>query len=77
MLESIKTSWFTNIRMEVLAGMTVALAASHVWDQSAVTAIARTVDKYRQFQKEVTIVGLNAESERLVERIGLAAPSGH
>ncbi len=52
-------------------------SASHVWDQSAVTAIARIIEKYRQFEKQVTIVGLNSESAKLVAKIGLVAPSGH
>jgi SulP family sulfate permease len=52
-------------------------SASHVWDQSAVTAIAGIIEKYRQFEKKVVIVGLNTESEKLVDKIGLAAPSGH
>jgi SulP family sulfate permease len=52
-------------------------SGSHVWDQSAVTAIAGIIDKYRQFEKNVDIVGLNTESEKLIDKIGLAAPSGH
>ncbi|KMJ60135.1 sulfate transporter [Bacillus sp. LL01] len=50
---------------------------THVWDQSAVTAIAKTVLKYQRLGKKVTIVGLNEESEALVNRVGLSAPSGH
>ena len=50
---------------------------SHVWDQSAVAAIAGIVEKYRKFEKNVAIVGLNTESEELVDKIGLAAPSAH
>jgi SulP family sulfate permease len=50
---------------------------SHVWDQSAVTAIAGIVGKYSQFEKNVAIVGLNTESEALIDKIGLASPSGH
>ncbi len=50
-------------------------SASHVWDQSAVTAIAGIIEKYSQFEKNVAIVGLNTESEALVDRIGLGAPS--
>jgi sulfate permease, SulP family len=52
-------------------------SASHVWDHSAVAAIARIVVKYEQFGKQVSIVGLNEESRQIVDRIGLAAPSGH
>ncbi|MBD3843763.1 MAG: STAS domain-containing protein, partial [Campylobacterales bacterium] len=50
---------------------------THVWDQSAVTAIAKTVLKYQRLGKKVTIVGLNEESEALVNKVGLSAPSGH
>jgi SulP family sulfate permease len=55
----------------------VDFSLSHVWDHSAVTAIAKTVLKYRQLGKMVTIVGLNEESKRLVEQVGIAAPMGH
>ncbi|MBM7620261.1 SulP family sulfate permease [Bacillus tianshenii] len=50
---------------------------THVWDQSAVTAISKTVIKYQRLGKKVTMIGLNEESEALVNRIGLSAPSGH
>ncbi|GAA3402757.1 SulP family inorganic anion transporter [Paenibacillus hodogayensis] len=52
-------------------------AASHVWDHSAVTAIAKATQKYRQLGKRVTVAGLNEESRRLIDQAGLAAPSGH
>jgi SulP family sulfate permease len=51
--------------------------SSHVWDHSAVNAIAKVVFKYQQLGKKVTIIGLNEESKILVERIGLSAPSAH
>lgn len=50
---------------------------SHVWDQSAVTAIAKVIFMYQQRDKQVSIEGLNEESQLLVEKIGLSAPSGH
>jgi sulfate permease, SulP family len=50
---------------------------SHVWDHSAVTAIAKVIHKYQQQGKQVSITGLNQESRLLVEQIGLAAPSSH
>lgn len=50
---------------------------SHVWDHSAVTAIAKVKFRYEQLGKTVLISNLNDESERLVEQIGLSAPSGH
>ncbi|KIV54016.1 SulP family inorganic anion transporter [Aneurinibacillus migulanus] len=49
---------------------------SHIWDHSAVTAIAKVVDKYQKVDKKVKIVGMNEESQLLVERIGLSVPSG-
>jgi SulP family sulfate permease len=51
--------------------------SSHVWDHSAVTAIAKAVSKYQQIGKKVTIVGLNDESQRMIDRAGLAEPTGH
>ncbi|RKN82262.1 SulP family inorganic anion transporter [Paenibacillus ginsengarvi] len=51
--------------------------ASHVWDQSAVKAIAKAKLRYAQYGKTVTIAGLNEESRKMVELVGLAAGSGH
>jgi len=50
---------------------------SHVWDHSAVTAIAKVIQKYEKQGKQVAITGLNTESKMLVERMGLSAPAGH
>jgi SulP family sulfate permease len=50
---------------------------SHVWDQSAVTAIAKVRNKYKQLSKQVIIRGLNEESETLVNQIGYSSPSAH
>ena len=52
-------------------------STSHIWDQSAVVAIGKTIAKYQKYNKKVTIVGMNPESEALVNRIGLSATSGH
>lgn len=52
-------------------------SSSHVWDQSAVTAVAKAVQKYSQYNKHVTITGLNKESRKLVEQVGLSATAGH
>ncbi|XEC93315.1 SulP family inorganic anion transporter [Paenibacillus tarimensis] len=52
-------------------------SASHVWDHSAVTAIAKVVQKYQEQGKHVQIVGLNEESKHIIERIGITAPTGH
>lgn len=50
---------------------------SHVWDHSAVTAIAKVVAKYRQLGKTASITGLNEESRLIVEKVGLASTGGH
>ncbi|NQF12847.1 SulP family inorganic anion transporter [Brevibacillus sp. HB1.3] len=50
---------------------------SHVWDLSAVTAISKVVEKYRQLDKLVVITGLNDESKRLIDRVGISTPAGH
>ncbi|BCG61065.1 SulP family inorganic anion transporter [Paenibacillus sp. URB8-2] len=50
---------------------------SHIWDQSAVNAISKTMDKYEQYGKTVTIIGMNEESSRLVSRVGLRVTDGH
>ncbi|MBP1962032.1 SulP family inorganic anion transporter [Paenibacillus aceris] len=42
---------------------------SHVWDHSAVTAIAKTIAKYEQLNKKVICIGLNEESKGLVEHV--------
>ncbi|CAM4030749.1 SulP family inorganic anion transporter [Cohnella lubricantis] len=52
-------------------------SATHLWDHSAVTAIAKAVAKYEQNGKRATIAGLNEESQALVDRSGLAVPAGH
>lgn len=57
--------------------VTIDFGSSHVWDHSAVTAIAKAVRKYEQLDKKVTIVNLNQESKRLVEQVGLVSPVGH
>lgn len=49
---------------------------SHVWDHSAVTAITKVVHKYEQLGKKVDILGLNEESRRIVDKVGLSVSSG-
>lgn len=64
---------YENDRQQVVIDFT----HSHVWDQSAVGAIAKTISKYAEAGKTVTITGLNEESKRLVNRIGLSLSGGH
>jgi Sulfate permease and related transporters (MFS superfamily) len=44
------------------------LTHSHIWDQSAVTAIAKVVDKYQQQGKSVYVTGLNPESQETLDK---------
>ncbi|WP_275262618.1 SulP family inorganic anion transporter [Paenibacillus tepidiphilus] len=52
-------------------------SGSHVWDQSAVEAAGKVIARYAVYGKEAEITGLNAESARLVARIGLSMSGGH
>lgn len=55
----------------------VDLSASHVWDHSAVTAIAKVMSKYESLGKTLTIIGLNEESQKLIDRAHLSVSGGH
>jgi SulP family sulfate permease len=48
------------------------LQASHVWDQSAITAISKVSQKYMLSDKKVTITGLNPESRKMIDQMGLS-----
>ena len=41
---------------------------SHIWDQSAVEAIARVIDKYQQEGKSVYVTGLDLESQKTLDK---------
>jgi SulP family sulfate permease len=64
---------------EAAAEITLDFSGSHVWDQSAVTAIAKVRSKYEQLGKQVAIIGLNEASSRIVHKIGVSTSSsgGH
>ncbi|WP_282939276.1 SulP family inorganic anion transporter [Paenibacillus sp. RC67] len=53
------------------------MSASHVWDHSAVTALTKVTQKYAGLGKKVTLTGLNSESRKIIERIGLSNGSAH
>ncbi|GGG11512.1 putative sulfate transporter YbaR [Paenibacillus abyssi] len=74
------TTSFVNgfqFQQEDVKHIVIDFTQSHVWDQSAVTAIAKVILRFEKYGRNVDIVGLNEESRVLIERIGLAAPSGH
>ncbi len=41
---------------------------SHIWDHSAVEAIARVIDKYQRENKSVYVIGLNIESQETLDK---------
>ncbi len=41
---------------------------SHIWDHSAVEAIARVIDKYQQENKSVYVTGLDIESQKTLDK---------
>jgi SulP family sulfate permease len=48
---------------------------SHLWDHSAVTAVSTVVRKYRKLNKDVTLVGLNEESQLFMHKLGVTGLS--
>lgn len=48
---------------------------AHLWDHSAATAVAKVVRKYRKLNKDVTLVGLNEDSQLFVHKMGLTGLS--
>ena len=52
------------------------LRDAHFWDASAVAALDRVVLKFRRHGTEVEVIGLNAASESLVERLGVHRGDG-
>lgn len=57
------------------AHVVIDFSNSHVWDQSAMNAISKVVTKYREAGKDVTLIGLNDESQRMVDQLGLVSSS--
>ncbi|MGO4538330.1 SulP family inorganic anion transporter [Paenibacillus sp. 2TAB19] len=52
-------------------------SGSHVWDQSAVTAMTKVKAKYELLGKQVSFIGLNEESQTIIHRTGLTSSSDH
>ncbi|WP_415841259.1 SulP family inorganic anion transporter [Paenibacillus alkaliterrae] len=57
--------------------ITLDFSGSHIWDQSAVSAIAKVKSKYEQQNKQVTFIGLNEESKLVILKLGVTSSSGH
>ncbi|MEC0370914.1 SulP family inorganic anion transporter [Paenibacillus chibensis] len=50
---------------------------SHLWDQSATNALSKVAGKYEALGKRVAVKGINPESRRLMDQIGLTLDSSH
>src|SRR5699024_369102 len=46
-------------------------SSAHIWDESAVGAIDKAILKYYENQNIVTIKGLNAASEKMVDKLAI------
>lgn len=55
------------------AQVVIDFTRSHIWDQSAASAIATVMTRYQRQQKSVTIVGLNDASYRATRHSGIPA----
>jgi SulP family sulfate permease len=52
--------------------ITIDFSHSHVWDHSAINAISKVTEKYNQLGKEVRITGLNLESRKIMDKVGMS-----
>ncbi|MEO0388180.1 MAG: STAS domain-containing protein, partial [Pseudomonadota bacterium] len=59
-----------NVR-EALERVVIDLSRAHIWDISSVAALDAVVLKFRREGAEVSIVGLNAASETIVDRLAV------
>ncbi|MEB3225926.1 MAG: SulP family inorganic anion transporter [Synechococcus sp.] len=56
---------------EVADQVTIDLSAAHLWDQGSVEMLDRVVAKFHRNGSDVTLMGLNAESAALVDRLAV------
>jgi len=56
---------------EALAQVTIDVTHAHIWDISAVAALDTVVLKFKREGADVTIVGLNAASETIVDKLAI------
>ena len=56
---------------EVLANVTIDVSRAHIWDISSVAALDAVVLKFRREGADVELVGMNAASETIVDRLAV------
>ena len=61
---------------EALEKVTIDVSRAHIWDISSVAALDMVVLKFRRDGAEVEVVGLNAASETIVDKLGVADKPG-
>ncbi len=63
---------------EFVDRVTIDLTHAHLWDQGAVAALDKVVNKFRRAGAEVEVIGLNKASATLVEKLAIhRLPSPH
>lgn len=60
---------------EFVDRITLDLTHAHLWDQGAVAALDKVVNKFRRNGADVEIIGLNEASATLVEKLGVHSQS--
>ncbi|MET0263196.1 MAG: SulP family inorganic anion transporter [Rariglobus sp.] len=63
---------------ESLRKITIDVTDAHFWDTTSIDALDKVVIKYRQQGAEVEVIGLNPESQAIIERLALYnKPAAH
>ncbi|MEM8978384.1 MAG: SulP family inorganic anion transporter [Pseudomonadota bacterium] len=61
---------------EALEHVTIDVSGAHIWDISSVAAFDMVVLKFRRDGAEVEVIGMNAASETIVDKLGVADKPG-
>ena len=56
---------------EALERLVIDVSAAHIWDISSVQALDIAILKFRRAGAEVEVVGMNAATETLVDRLAI------
>src|SRR5699024_1681744 len=53
------------------ADIRIDFSNAQVWDESAVAAIDKVMQRYRENNNQVTLIGLNSSSEKMIDRLAV------
>jgi len=56
--------------------ITIDVSRAHIWDISSVAAFETAVTKFRRYGADVQVIGMNAASETIVDKLGVADKPG-